>query len=378
MSSGEVLGATSPFAVSTPWWQDVEPIGARLPDLAILRLLRARTTHGAIVGGDVTYLAEPLDQVPASLELQPRAGELPDDPLRMSWAREGGPRGDLAWATSVVGAHGKPTQHRTWNLSSIWSLPMAEGESWLKCVPSFFQHEALVLRRLAGGRVPRLLAAEDHRMLLAALPGEDGYHSSLEQRRDLIDELVAMQVASAPNVEQLLADGVPDGRADALVEAASAVVHRRAPGDAMLRGLIERAPVRLAALVECGLPDVLVHGDAHGGNARVGPGAGRGLWFDWGDSRIGCPVLDVAVLERPGEPFANELMAHWLRAWATAIPGCDPERAWRLLRPLAALGAAVVFQSFLDRIEASERVYHEGDVLPWLELAARLAEAEHD
>ena len=41
--------------------------------------------------------------------------------------------------------------------------------------------------------------------------------------------------------------------------------------------------------------------------------------------------------------------------------------------PLAALGAAVVYQGFLDAIEPSERIYHEGDVAPWLELAGRLA-----
>jgi hypothetical protein len=68
-------------------------------------------------------------------------------------------------------------------------------------------------------------------------------------------------------------------------------------------------------------------------------------------------------------------MAYWLDAWRRACPGSDPVRAWSLVRPLAALGDAVVYQGFLDGIEASERVYHEGDVLPCLRRAAALGGA---
>lgn len=103
------------------------------------------------------------------------------------------------------------------------------------------------------------------------------------------------------------------------------------------------------------------------------PGTGRGIWFDWSDARIGHPLLDVAVLERPGTEHAEALRGHWLDAWATAIPGSDPHRAWPLVRPLAALGDAIVYQGFLDAIEASERIYHEEDVIPALELAAAWA-----
>ena len=54
-------------------------------------------------------------------------------------------------------------------------------------------------------------------------------------------------------------------------------------------------------------------------------------------------------------------------------PGSDPDRAWPLVRPLAALGDAVVYQGFLDGIEQSERIYHEDDVEPCLERAGELA-----
>ena len=133
------------------------------------------------------------------------------------------------------------------------------------------------------------------------------------------------------------------------------------------------AQERVRAIDECGLPDALVHGDAHPGNARTG--LEPPVWFDWGDSRVGNPLLDLAVLERA--PDRRQLLGqHWLAAWARAVPGSEPRRAWKLLRPLAALRDALVYQGFVDNIEPSERVYHMGDVAPALELASALAGAE--
>ena len=110
------------------------------------------------------------------------------------------------------------------------------------------------------------------------------------------------------------------------------------------------------------------------GNARIGPGTGAGIWFDWGDATFGHPLVDLGVLDRPRTPFREQVLAYWLDAWRLAVPGSDPHRAWGLIRPIAALVGAVVYQGFLDRIEAAERVYHEADVPLCLERAARLAD----
>jgi aminoglycoside phosphotransferase (APT) family kinase protein len=143
-------------------------------------------------------------------------------------------------------------------------------------------------------------------------------------------------------------------------------VRRRSPADPRLQRLLDGAPERLEAVEACGLPDVLVHGDAHPGNARLGLTVP--IWFDWGDSCVGNPLLDLAAL-----PDDHPVVPRWLDRWAAAVPGSDPHRAWGLLAPLAALRLAVVYQGFLDGIEPSERPYHEGDVLPALERAAGLA-----
>lgn len=374
---GELV-AHGPLDVPTPWWPDVLPISQALPGLAVLRLLTAVPAPGLRIGGAVTYLAEPLTGVlappaPAAYSTRTWSGTLEEDVLRLPWAVPGGPSEDLEWACTHVERTGAPVQYRTWNLSAIWTIPSVGADAWLKCVPPFSQHEPAVLEILAGHPVPRLIASCGHRQLLEAMPGENGYGATLAQRRVLIDELVSIQRSTVERIPELLERGVPDRRWRALLRAASDVVERWLPDDPRLKDLLDTAQARVAALEACGLPDVLVHGDAHGGNARIGRGTGRGLWFDWGDARVGHPLLDVAVLERPGTADRAALTEHWLSAWEAAIPGSDAHRAWTLVRPLAALGDAVVYQGFLDQIEPSERIYHLEDVLPGLERAATLA-----
>jgi hypothetical protein len=370
-ADGALLGSLEPFAVETPWWQDVLPIVERVPDVTVLRLLDCGPSNGGRMGGAVTYLGQ-LGEGAAPGPLRRYGGELPDHPLRMPWARPGGPAADLAWAGGVVGLEGPPVQHRTWNLSAIWSIPASRSTVWLKCVPPFFAHEAGVLGLLEGEAVPRVLGAEGHRMLLEELPGRDGYDASPDEHVAAVEALVDLQLRTVGREPELLAAGVPDCRAAALIGACADVVARRAPQDERLRRLLDSAPKRLAEVAECGLPDVLVHGDAHPGNTRlteVGP-----IWFDWGDSRLGHPLLDLVVLDGPtgdGSPNAS-VAERWLELWAEAVPGSDPRRAWRLLRPLAQLRLAAVYQSFLDHIEPTERPFHEEDVLPALERAARL------
>jgi Phosphotransferase enzyme family len=379
---GGLRGSVGPFEVATPWWQDVEPIRRRFPALTVVRLLHGTPGDQGAVGGQVTYLAQgdPGQPLSSAAGLASPA-DLVDHPLRMPWARPGGPAADLDWAANAAAAAGReligqPEQHRTWNLSCIWSIPVREssgtlGRLWLKCVPGFFAHEAAVLRRLSGPAVPRLVAAQDHRLLLAEMPGRDGYDATVDEAKQIIECLVALQIETVPLVPALLADGVPQARQEAFAQELRAVVARRAPADPVLRRLADEAAARLAQAQACGLPDVLVHGDAHPGNARIG--AVAPILFDWGDSRIGNPVLDLAVLSRLPAPAGQALAAYWLATWKQALPGSDPERAWQLLRPLAALRFAVVFQNFLDNIEPSERVYHEQDVEPALQAAARLA-----
>ena len=370
---GTVLGQLEPFTVGTPWWQDVAPLHHCHPELTVLRLLDGVPALGTTVGGHVRYLAEAEPGTPARASLSRCDVVVADHPLRMPWARPGGPGADVAWASGLVERSGPAVQHRTWNLSSIWSIPAAQGTAWLKCVPGFFGHEGAVLGLLEGPGVPQLIATAGHRILLGDMGGRDGHEATIEETLPLIDSLVELQRGTVGRVPELLAAGVPDERWPVLLPHLAALVSRLAPHDTRLLRLVGSAADRARAIDECGLPEALVHGDAYPGNARLG--TEPPVWFDWGDSRVGNPLLDLAVLE--SAPDRRQLLEqHWLAAWARAVPGSEPGRAWKLLRPLAVLRTALVYQTFLDNIEPSERAYHIGDVGPALERAAALVGAE--
>lgn len=338
-------GALPDFEVSTPWWQDVSEFP---PGVQVLRLL-----HGdrpSPPGGHVTYLAETTTDPFAPLEDQePQLNRAP-------YARVGGPRATLAWAAEVF-HFAAARQQRTWNLSAIWRLdgPHGETRGWIKQVPRFFAHEPAVLRlvdHVAPGLVPPLVAAGDEgRMILAHVPGEDGYGADARVCAAIAAAFHPVQEHFAGRVAPLLAAGVPDRRALDLAFARPyfATVNG-------LRELVEDLPRRMAAVASCGLPDTLVHGDLHPGNVRIGS-SGRLTLLDWGDSVVGNPAYDILrLVEGLDEPAAV------LSAWAARWSGADALRAVGLLGPVAALRSAAVYAGFLAAIEPDEHPYHAADV----------------
>jgi Ser/Thr protein kinase RdoA (MazF antagonist) len=388
---GSVLGRLPPFVAETPWWMDVGPVVRGALErfglsVTILRLLD--TERPSAHGGAVTYLAE-FDGDASSLTsdgtLQPWAGVLADHPLRQRWARPGGPDADLAWATRIladrgVALTGPPEQMRSWNLSSLWRLPTDDGDAWLKVVPPFFAHEGAILERLAGAAVPRLIAHDGPRVLLAAIPGEDQYDAERPALLAMLDLLVGIQGAWLGRADELRALGLPDWRWASLGEAIAGLVDRAgsqvsADDRATLEAFVGGLPSRFERVDACGLEDGIVHGDCHPGNVR---GSGDDLvLLDWGDCGIGHPLLDVpGFLDRIRETDRAAVLDHWLRRWRTLIPGSDPERASSLLAPVAAARMAVIFQRFLDGIEPSERPYHQADVPDWLSRTAALVRDE--
>ena len=384
-AEGDVLGALPGLPVATPWWQDMGPVVDAFRErygfeAAILRLLEAE--RAAPPGGQVTYLAQVDRAVPA----EPWMGRLDEHPLRLAYAKPGGPTADLAWAQAQLAEiglepAGPPVQVRTWNLSSIWRLPCANGATWLKVVPPFFAHEGAIIAHLAAWPVPRLLARDGGRMLLAQSPGEDLYGAGRQMQRRMIDLLVALQGAFLGKTEPLAALGLPDWRASALIPRLAKLADRRANEldrgqQRRLAAFVERLPRRWAALGDCGPGDTLVHGDFHPGNFRGGNGSLT--LHDWGDCGVGHPFLDQSAF-LSAIPDADRALAraHWREAWDAAAQGVNYARAERVVEPLAAARRALVYQDFLDAIEPSEHPYHAADPVFWLSRALDLADA-HD
>lgn len=381
---GHVVGALPPFPVASPWWQDAEPVvnTARVRhgiDITVLRMLDAELPipHG----GTVTYLAEVAHPVPA----EPWDGTLDDHPLRMPWARPGGPAADLAWAESRLAERGlrrvSPAQQvRSWNLSSLWRLPVEGQTAWLKVVPPFFMHEGRILERLQGEQVPTLIAHDGPRLLMAEIPGQDLYRASPSQLLEMVSLLVTLQREGLDRTDELLGLGLPDWRAPALTLAIGRLIESIGPGlttddRATLDGFVAALADRFARVAACGLPATLVHGDFHPGNFR---GDERSLvLLDWGDCGVGHPLLDEpAFLDRVPPDAVDGVRRHWHAMWSQALPGSDPDQASRLLRPVAAARQALIYQKFLDGIEPSERPYHAADPADWLRRTAELVRGD--
>ena len=382
--SGAYLGSLPPVAVTTPWWQDIAPVvhAAREQygvNVVVLRLLGGKLRQPP--GGEVTYLAQVDAPVQSKALSHEPWGVLDDQPLRHSYAHPGGPHADVAWARSVLERHGMhmtapAEQIRTWNLSSVWRLPVGDAYAWLKVVPPFMVREGRLLTSLSDAPVPTVLGHDGGRCLLAEVPGTDLYEPIPTQLIEMVSLLVRLQLKWVGRLDSLQAFGLPDWRAAAVTRDIATVLqrtsHELANDDVeALSEFVSDLPRRFAALERCGIPDTLVHGDFHPGNFR---GAGSSLTLlDWGDSGIGHPLLDQsAFLERVPPDHADEVLDHWSQCWRAAFPGADPLTAARLLAPIAAARRAAVYRRFLDNIEPAEHPYHRTDPPDWLRATAAI------
>ncbi|AUG81100.1 aminoglycoside phosphotransferase [Kitasatospora sp. MMS16-BH015] len=374
---GDVLGEFGPFPVETRRWQDVGPVSRAVEaELGVpVLVLRLVSVEGGAGGqdGHVTYQVEAVRRPAAALA--PTARELGDPLHRADWATAEGLRDSLGWAERELAAAGRPLtgpaeQIKTWNLSGIFRLPTAAGPAWLKHTPPFGACEAGVIELFGAvdpGLVPGLLGADSElrRVLLDHVPGEDCWGLPENTMLPVIERWVTAQAALAATAEQAAQRaGLPVRTPERLAEQASALLERElglTPEElAAARQLVDGLPALAEELTDCGLPTTVLHGDFHPGNWRS-DGHGT-VVVDFSDACIGHPAFDGL---RPAPFLSPERWAEvrdlWCAAWRKAAPGSDPERALALARPLMRIGYAVRYQEFLDNIEASERIYHEGD-----------------
>jgi hypothetical protein len=377
------VGTTGPFTVDSPWWADVGPVVALLRErlgvpVVVLRLLRVEGGDGAR-DGHVTYHVEAATPPARDLTGPPPeyAGLVAPQRFRVRWATTAGLRELLGWARDELAAAGRPVtgpveQHRTWNLAGLFRLPTARGPVWLKATPHFATEEPLVIAAFARydpGLVPVVLAAGDHRMLLAHVPGEDCRDAPEPVVVRAIRRLVAAQAALATAPPP----GLPDRRdiADQVRALLDDGVPELTAGE---RAGARRLAARWTELAGCGLPDTVVHGDFHPGNWHSD--GGPPVVLDFADAHLGNPVLDgLRAIDYLPAPRRAAAARAWAGAWTAARPDSDPVRALAVAAPLADLAYAVRYQEFLDNIEPSERIYHVGDPAAVIRAALRTARA---
>jgi aminoglycoside/choline kinase family phosphotransferase len=272
---------------------------------------------------------------------------------------------------------------RSWNLSLLIRLTTDEGVVWPKHVPPFLRHEGAVMALVREERsaVPTILGAAPAagRLLLEDVPGDDAYLPTAGLAVRMVESLVALQLRMTKRRTSITAAGGLDWSSATFLQEMPRLAARRdvrtdldRTEQSALDQLVRKLPAMLDALYACGLEDTLVHGDFHPGNHRFN--GEKLVLLDWGDSGLGHPLLDMAsFLDRIPIEQLDTVRRTWDTAWKDAYPNANVSLAAELIRPLAALRAALIYRRFLDGIEASERVYHNLDASEWLRRAISVA-----
>jgi hypothetical protein len=188
---------------------------------------------------------------------------------------------------------------RSW--STVLRVPTSEGAVWFKANAHAFLHEVHVVDRVSRrvpSRVPPLLARDLDRGWL--LMGDAGdrlrelipEERSLHRWHDVLEGAADVARALEPDVEDLLAAGVPDHRLDTLTDRYAELVQRL---DVEPRFVSATAYVRelVDELESYAVTETLQHDDLHDGQVFVKDG--RNLIMDWGDAVVSHPFFTLSV-----------------------------------------------------------------------------------
>jgi hypothetical protein len=289
--------------------------------------------------GELLSLDEADPGVLAPAELRPALEQwlseqrgAPVPALRPPWARPGWHAEAETWAGSAL----EPV--RSWPLSAV-----LRGETgWLKAVFPLFHHEPAVTEALAREHprhVPSVLRADHERgwLLLDELPGK--------------------------HVE----DG--DRTAAAAALRALAEIHRSWSGRAgELIGL--GAQDRRRNTGSLPLPDTLVHGDFHPGNAMFD--GTRAAIFDWSDACVAHPLFDLHLFLfwTEDEDARSFLVDAYAEPWAGMVSADELRAALPHAAPLSCLHQAESYHAIHAACAPDDRWWFAGEEERWRERAS--------
>jgi hypothetical protein len=212
----------------------------------------------------------------------------------------------LAWVDDQLAAAGRPRTGeadqfhvRPW--ATVIRLPTADGDLFFKANTPQLRHEAVVALQLARrvpDRVPPLIADDLDRGWMIMEDGGRRLREVIAEERDLSrwDDIVegAADIARAmePDVDVLLAAGVPDLRLATLPDRYAALVEDSGI-DQRFRDAVPRVREMAEELAAYGVTETLQHDDLHDGQVFVR--GDRQLILDWGDCVISHPFFTLSV-----------------------------------------------------------------------------------
>jgi Ser/Thr protein kinase RdoA (MazF antagonist) len=293
----------------------------------------------------------------------------------------------VAWAEARLrelgyGSVSSIQQVRNWDLSCVLRFQTPEGATYLKALPPEYASE-VALTRLLGARhpdhIPPVLATdEQRRWLLLGEAGPPMDDNNITHWEAAVTLLARLQIASADDLEPLLATGCLDQRprelaaqVDLLVGDADVCAALDADEYAQLRALAPTLKVRCEQLAAFGLPSALVHGDLHTGNISLLQG--RLVFVDWGDGCVAHPffalfaLLDEHYFPKHVPDADARLRALYLSQWTAFAPLKDLQAVLALAESLAILRYTLGCQRCFASLDATWRA----ELLPTLRSCLR-------
>ncbi len=196
---------------------------------------------------------------------------------------------------------GEPDQGHVRPWATVLRVPTETGSVWFKANAPELRHEAMVtllLSRRVPDRVPPLIADDPDRGWMLMADGGRRLRELVAEERDLSrwDDVVegAADIARAmePDVDELLAAGVPDARLATLPDRYAALVAMDGM-EGRFRDAVPRVREMAEELATYGVTETLQHDDLHDGQVFVRDD--RQLILDWGDAVISHPFFTLSV-----------------------------------------------------------------------------------
>lgn len=263
---------------------------------------------------------------------------------------------------------GPPTLRHHSSISTILTFPSDDGTVWFKHVPPIFFHEGEVtacLARIAPERLPKILAWDRGWMLMEEFPTGD--RPAFEHP---LAALARIQRASIDHLADLAASKCYPQPLDMLVaKLVEFEKHSTLLTSDQVRALnhslqhVSDAGAKMARLF---IPTTVVHGDFYCNNVHWG--SSGWIVYDWTDSFLGNPFIDVADPLMRQEPGAAEAFR---RVWLEVLP---PETVTQALDLAPALGAAhciLMIGQIMEHVSDPEPFRASFDM--WLRRLALLA-----
>ncbi|MEO7118835.1 MAG: aminoglycoside phosphotransferase family protein [Candidatus Limnocylindrales bacterium] len=371
------------YGVTAPILELHAPDGGEGPTPGpVLVVTEPRAADESPPGGLTSALLAEIGPDAVPPELVPRLStwtaelghEAPVPALRPAWSRPGWASRVTGWLDTELTTLGRPrtgplVQMRAWGISTLLRTETTDGAIWVKAAfPPF--HAEPTLTRFLHARFPGLTAsvvatndAEGWTALDEFSAAVVGGCRDVTMWRSAADLLAGMQhaLANADGRDALRRAAAASRPLDRLADdlegaffAHPRVIEWPYPDD-RLREMVEGVRAAAGRMERLGIPETLIHGDFHPWNVAIVDG--RPLIFDWTDSAVGNPMVDLAtwIDAVPEGADRDRIWAEWVEAWSDVVPAEDMRARYDDVVAIGSAYQVVSYDVILRGLEPATR-----------------------